>query len=63
MKRKKKWIQKSVKKPGALRRLAIREKAITQKGTIALRWLKDKATSDGKVGKRAKLALMFRRWR
>ncbi len=54
------WIQGAIKKPGALRSLARREKALTANGTIRVSWLKQKARGKGKVAKRARLALALR---
>jgi len=53
----KKWIQKSIKHKGALRKLAEKENAITKRGTISLTWLRRQSRRKDIIGKRAKLAL------
>jgi len=50
----KKWIQKAIKKPGALRAQAKREGAL--KDGIDPGWLNKAAQRRGKVGQRARLA-------
>jgi len=57
-----KWIQKIHLKKGALRAAAQRAGAITPKGTIDVNWLKAIAKKGGKIGRRARLALLFRRF-
>ena len=64
--RKRYWIQRAVKHPGALRRYVKRkygEEAFTKKGTIKYSILKDLANEPGVVGRRARLALTLRRLR
>lgn len=56
-----KWIQKAIKAPGALRATAKRAGAITREGTIRKSWLQQKARASGKTGKRARLALTLRK--
>jgi len=65
----KKWIQKAVKKEGALREYMMRrygKKAFTEKGTIKTEYLKkvlkDKK-ADTKTKRRVQLALTLRRLR
>ena len=58
-----KWIQKAIRNPGALRKLAQSEGAITPRGTISVAWLKAKAKGSGVVAKRARLALTLRKLR
>ena len=53
----KKWIQKAIKNPGALRRQAAAEGAITKSGNISKEWIQEKAKQGGTVGRRARLAL------
>ena len=55
----KNWIQKAIKKPGALRKSLKIKKA--QK--IPLKKLQAAAKKGGKLGKRARLALTLRRLR
>jgi hypothetical protein len=57
------WIQKAIKKPGALRAAAKREGAIGRDGKIKLSWLREKAKKGGKIGRRARLALTLRKLR
>lgn len=57
----KRWIQKAIKRPGDLKRKAKAAGAITQKGTIDVNWLKEKAKSkDKKLAAQARLALKLR---
>jgi len=56
-----KWIQKAIKKPGALTESARRAGALKADGTIKVSWLKEKAKSGGKIGSRARLALTLRK--
>jgi hypothetical protein len=53
----KKWIQKAVKRPGALRNAAKRAGAVTKKGTIKKAWLRQQAKKPGRRGRQARLAL------
>jgi len=60
------WIQKAIKKPGALRAYMKRKygsKAFTKKGTIKLEYLKKEAKRPGTIGKRARLALTLRKFK
>lgn len=59
----KKWIKKAIRNPGALRRLAQSEGAITPQGTISMEWLREKAKGSGIVAKRANLAMTLRELR
>jgi len=65
--RKKKWMQEvrqQMEKKGtvgALRRQAAREGAL-KGGKIDINWLRRKAKQGGVIGKRARLALIFRRY-
>jgi hypothetical protein len=53
-----KWIQKAIKHPGALREQAKKEGGIDPKtGSIKKSWLQKKAKEGGKVGRRARLAI------
>lgn len=55
----KKWVNKAIKKPGALREsLHIKEGK-----TIPVSILKEKAKQPGKMGQRARLALTMRSWK
>ena len=56
---KKNWIQKAIKKPGALRKSL----KIKKGQKIPLKKLKSAAKKGGKLGKRARLALTLRRLR
>lgn len=53
----KKWIQKAIKKPGALKATAKRAGALKADGTIKKTWLRDQAKKKTKTGQRARLAL------
>ena len=59
-KKDKKWIQKAIKRPGALRK-----KACVKKGeNIPVRWLRKAAKSkDPRTRKQAQLALTFKKMR
>lgn len=59
----KRWIQKAIKHPGALRKTAKSAGAITSKGKISEEWLRAKAKAKGLLGKRARLALTLKRLR
>jgi hypothetical protein len=56
MAKQKKWIQKAIKHPGALRR------QLKAKDGIPLSKLKAAAKKGGKLGKRARLALTLRKF-
>ena len=56
---KKNWIQKAIKKPGALRKSL----KIKKGQKIPLKKLKAASKKSGKLGKRARLALTLRRLR
>jgi len=56
---KKRWIQKAIKKPGALRKSL----KIKKGQKIPLKKLKAASKKGGKLGKRARLALTLRRLR
>ena len=55
----KNWIQKAIKKPGALRKSL----KIKKGQKIPLKKLKAASKKSGKLGKRARLALTLRRLR
>jgi len=55
----KNWIQKAIKKPGALRKSL----KIKKGQKIPLKKLQSAAKKSGKLGKRARLALTLRRLR
>lgn len=60
------WIQKAIKRPGALRAYVKRKygkKGFTEKGTIKVEVLRELAKKPGSVGRRARLALTLRRLR
>jgi hypothetical protein len=59
----KKWIQKAIKKRGALTKTAKRAGAVGRKGTINKTWLKAKASKGGTTGKRARLAVTLSKMR
>ena len=64
--KKRRWIQKAVKKKGALRRTVKRrfgKRGFTKKGTIKVSVLRDLANEKGVTGKRARLALTLRKLR
>ena len=64
--RDRKWIQRAVKKPGALREYVKRKygkKGFTERGTIKTEVLRKLAKEKGTTGKRARLALTLRRLR
>ena len=56
------WIRGAIRKPGALRRQAIHENAVTERETIRVAWLRKKGEEKGKTGQRARLALRLRRF-
>ena len=56
---KKRWIQKAIKRPGALRKSL----KIKKGQKIPLKKLQSAAKKGGKLGKRARLALTLRRLR
>jgi len=61
-KKTRKWIQKAIKKPGALRATAKRAGAL--KDGISVSWLKKQAEKGStKTAKRARLALTLRKLR
>jgi len=60
-KRKEKWIQEAIKRPGALREKARRAGAITKLGTIDVDWLEEQAEKGGTTGRQARLALTLRK--
>lgn len=51
-----KWIQRVIKRPGALRAAAKRAGAITKKGTIEKSWIAKQTKKGGRIGKQAVLA-------
>jgi hypothetical protein len=53
------WIQKAIKKPGALRRTA----GVKKGQKIPLEQLKELAKKAGTTGRRARLALILRRFK
>jgi len=60
------WIQKAVKRKGALRAHMKRKygsKAFTSKGTIKREYLEKEAKEPGTTGKRARLAITLRKVR
>jgi hypothetical protein len=60
------WIQKAVKRKGALRAHMKRKygsKAFTSKGTIKREYLEKEAKQPGTTGKRARLAITLRKVR
>jgi len=66
MAKKKRWIQKAIKRKGALRaymKSKYGSKAFTSRGTIKREYLEKEAEQPGTVGKRARLALTLRRLR
>jgi len=59
---KRNWIKQAIRNPGALRRQAAKEGAITKQGTISTSWLRKKAAQGNTtVARRARLALTLRR--
>jgi len=64
--RRRKWIQKAIKRPGSLRAYVKREygaKGFTKRGTIKVSVLRELAKKKGKTGRRARLALTLRELR
>lgn len=59
----KRWIQKAIKKPGALRAAARRAGAMTKGGTIKKGWLQSMAKRGGTMGRRARLAITLSKMR
>ena len=63
-KKSKKWIQRAIKKPGALRVYVKRvygERGFTKDGNIRVDILKDLAKRRDTIGRRARLALTLRK--
>jgi len=59
----KKWIQKAIKKPGALRMYVKRrfgEEGFTKSGRIKASVLRELAKRNDRIGKRARLAITLR---
>ena len=54
---KKKWIQKAIKKPGALRK----SMGVKEGETIPIKDLQEAAKHGGKMGQRARLALTLKK--
>jgi len=65
MAKKEKWIQKAIKRPGRLRKLAQREGGLTKDGEIKTSWLiKKKAeTKDPSLKRAINLALTLEKLR
>lgn len=66
MRRKRNWIQRAIKRKGALRRTVRRiygPKGFTARGTIKVSVLKELAKRKGVTGRRARLALTLRKLR
>ena len=64
MARKKKWIQKAIKRPGVLRAIAKRAGALNPDGTIKISWLRQKAKQgNSRIAREARLALTLRKLR
>ncbi|MEM2169978.1 MAG: hypothetical protein QW186_09300 [Candidatus Bathyarchaeia archaeon] len=64
MRKRRNWIQKAIKKPGALRKYVKKKygsKAFTKRGTIKIEILKKLAREKGTIGRRARLALTLRK--
>ena len=55
----KKWIQKAIKKKGALRK----QLGISEKKNISMETLRESAKKGGKLGKRARLAITLKKLR
>lgn len=52
----KKWIQKAIQRPGALRKKAKSAGAITKKGTIKKSYISKQAKGKGRTGRQARMA-------
>jgi hypothetical protein len=52
------WIQRAIRRPGSLRRAAVRAGALTKTGNIRVAWLRARAARGDR---RAALALTLRR--
>lgn len=64
--RRKRWIQKAIKKKGALRRYVKRKygkRGFTERGTIRVSVLRSLSKRKGTIGRRARLALTLRKLR
>jgi hypothetical protein len=59
MAKKKKWIQKAIKKPGSLRKAL----GVKEGEKIPLKKLNEAAKKKGKIGQRARLAKTLRKMR
>ena len=60
---KKKFIQKAIKRPGALRAKAKTAGAITKEGTIKKSFIVSKAKKKGRTGSQARLAITLAKLR
>lgn len=58
-----KWIQKAIKRPGALRKKAQAAGATMRSGKIDPEWLTQAAKQKGQTGRQARLALTLDRLR
>lgn len=61
--KKKNWIQRAIKRPGALRAKAKRAGALNKDGTISVEWLRKMAKGNSLTARQARLALTFRKMR
>jgi hypothetical protein len=59
----KKWIQKAIKKPGSLKRVAKKAGKLTKKGTIKTDYLQELAQRKGKIGQKARLAKTLKKFK
>jgi len=54
------WIQRAIKRPGALREKARRAGAL--RNNISVAWLRKQAKKGGRTGRQARLALTLRKF-
>lgn len=59
-KKKERWIQEAIKRPGALKAKAARAGALKKDGTIKESWLEEKAKGNDLTAKQARLALTLK---
>jgi len=57
------WVQKAIKNPGSLRKIAKEAGAMDVDGNIKVAWLREKAKGNDKVAQKARLALTMRGWK
>ena len=61
--KKSRWIQGAIKRPGALKAKAKRAGALTRSGTISYAWLQKQARKSGRTAQQARLAMTLGKMR